>query len=103
MTGTEWNLDRTHRSSSGEVRWAALGAPDAPPVVLLHGTPFSSYVWRGPARALAGRHRVFVWDMPGYGASEKRAGQDVSLAAPTPSAKGRLAAAAGGGTVANDV
>ncbi|MBW8088744.1 MULTISPECIES: alpha/beta fold hydrolase [Streptomyces] len=81
MTGTEWNLDRTHRSSSGEVRWAALGAPDAPPVVLLHGTPFSSYVWRGPARALAGRHRVFVWDMPGYGASEKRAGQDVSLAA----------------------
>ncbi|GAA3359168.1 alpha/beta hydrolase [Streptomyces antimycoticus] len=78
---TEWTLDRTYRSSSGEVRWAALGEPDAPPVVLLHGTPFSSYVWRGVARALADRHRVFVWDMPGYGASEKRAGQDVSLAA----------------------
>ncbi|MFF4475591.1 alpha/beta fold hydrolase [Streptomyces sp. NPDC001520] len=78
---TEWTLDRTYRSSSGEVRWAALGAPDAPPVVLLHGTPFSSYVWRGVARALADRHRVFVWDMPGYGASEKRADQDVSLAA----------------------
>ncbi|MEE4597291.1 alpha/beta hydrolase [Streptomyces sp. DSM 41524] len=78
---TEWDLDRTYLSSSGEVRWAEFGAPDAPPVVLLHGTPFSSYVWRGVARALAGRYRVFVWDMPGYGASEKRADQDVSLAA----------------------
>ncbi|MFD8334869.1 alpha/beta fold hydrolase [Streptomyces solisilvae] len=81
MTDAEWTLDRTYRGSSGEVRWAALGAPDAPPVVLLHGTPFSSYVWRGVARALAERHRVFVWDMPGYGASEMRADQDVSLAA----------------------
>ncbi|MFI0779242.1 alpha/beta fold hydrolase [Streptomyces sp. NPDC021212] len=77
----DWKLDRTYRSASGEVRWAVLGAADAPPVVLLHGTPFSSYVWRAFARALAERWRVFVWDMPGYGASEKRAGQDVSLAA----------------------
>ncbi|WP_217197161.1 alpha/beta fold hydrolase [Streptomyces buecherae] len=76
-----WDLDRTFHSSSGAVRWAELGDPDAPPVVLLHGTPFSSYVWRGVARALADRYRVLVWDMPGYGASEQRAGQDVSLAA----------------------
>ncbi|AJT64257.3 hypothetical protein T261_2583 [Streptomyces lydicus] len=82
MLMTQWLLDRTFRTSSGdEVRWTALGEEPAPPVVLLHGTPFSSYVWRGVARALAARHRVFVWDMPGYGASEKRAGQDVSLAA----------------------
>ncbi len=48
---TQWLLDRSFRSSSGEVRWAALGEarPGAPPVVLLHGTPFSSYVWRGIA------------------------------------------------------
>ncbi|WP_435242506.1 alpha/beta fold hydrolase [Streptomyces cucumeris] len=76
-----WDLDRTYRATSGEVRWTALGPPDAPPVVLLHGTPFSSYVWRGAARALAVRHRVHVWDMPGYGASGKHEGQDVSLAA----------------------
>ncbi|MFF7653601.1 alpha/beta fold hydrolase [Streptomyces sp. NPDC007983] len=82
MTAADhWELDRTYRSASGEVRWAVLGAPDAPPVVLLHGTPFSSHVWRAFARALADRWRVFVWDMPGYGASEKSAGQDVSLAA----------------------
>ncbi|MFE2160163.1 alpha/beta fold hydrolase [Streptomyces lydicus] len=81
---TQWLLDRTFRTASGdEVRWAVLGEERAgvAAVVLLHGTPFSSYVWRGVARALAARHRVFVWDMPGYGASEKRAGQDVSLGA----------------------
>ncbi|WP_147261884.1 alpha/beta fold hydrolase [Pseudonocardia hierapolitana] len=76
-----WELPHTHRSASGQVRWNRLGPPDAPAVVLLHGTPFSSYVWRGVARALARRHRVYVWDMPGYGASEKFEGQDVSLAA----------------------
>ncbi|OKI09200.1 alpha/beta hydrolase [Streptomyces sp. CB02923] len=76
---TQWRLDRTYRSTSGEVRWTALGEEGAPPLVLLHGTPFSSYVWRGVARALSARFRVYVWDMPGYGASEKAAGQDVSL------------------------
>ncbi|OLT20828.1 alpha/beta hydrolase [Actinomadura sp. CNU-125] len=76
-----WKLGRDYASDSGEVRWDTFGDEGAPPVVLLHGTPFSSYVWRGVARALAGAYRVYVWDMPGYGASEKRDGQDVSLAA----------------------
>jgi pimeloyl-ACP methyl ester carboxylesterase len=78
---SEWQLTRTFRSTSGDVRWDSLGDPGQDPVVLLHGTPFSSYVWRAIARSLARRHQVFVWDMPGYGASEKYAGQDVSLAA----------------------
>ncbi|ONK11455.1 alpha/beta hydrolase [Streptomyces sp. MP131-18] len=76
-----WRLTRTFRSTSGAVRWDSLGPPGQDPVVLLHGTPFSSYVWRAVARALARRHQVYVWDMPGYGASAKSAGQDVSLAA----------------------
>jgi pimeloyl-ACP methyl ester carboxylesterase len=80
MTSDDWQLTRTFSSSSGAVRWDRLGPADRPPVVLLHGTPFSSYVWRGFARSLARDHQVFVWDMPGYGASEKAAGQDVSLA-----------------------
>lgn len=80
MDPSHWELPGTHRSAAGQVRWHRLGDPDAPPVVLLHGTPFSSYVWRGVAHALARRHRVHVWDMPGYGMSEKYEGQDVSLA-----------------------
>ncbi len=78
---SEWQLAETFRSTSGDVRWGSLGQSGDNPVVLLHGTPFSSYVWRAVARSLARRHQVFVWDMPGYGASEMSAGQDVSLAA----------------------
>ncbi|MEU1118089.1 MULTISPECIES: alpha/beta fold hydrolase [unclassified Streptomyces] len=76
-----WILDRTFAGPTGTIRWAALGPADAPPVVLVHGTPFSSYVWRATARALSRDHRVYVWDLPGYGASEMRTGQDVTLAA----------------------
>lgn len=76
----QWELTRAYQSSAGQVRWDRLGDPGSPAVVLLHGTPFSSYVWRHVARALAAHYQVFVWDMPGYGASEKADGQDVSLA-----------------------
>lgn len=79
----EWTavLDSTYESSSGTVRWGRLGPADGPPVVLLHGTPWSSFTWRAVARALAQRFRVHVWDMPGYGSSAKHEGQDVSLRA----------------------
>lgn len=40
-------------------------------IVLCHGTPWSSYVWGRLARQLARDYRVFLWDMPGYGDSEK--------------------------------
>lgn len=79
MTGAEWALDQRFDAPNGTVHWAKFGNGD--PVVFMHGTPFSSYVWRHVARALAGRYTVHVWDMPGYGASAKYAGQDVSLAA----------------------
>ncbi|WP_410557759.1 alpha/beta fold hydrolase [Actinomadura fulvescens] len=75
----DWKLGETYRSTSGEVRWDAFG--DGEPLVLLHGTPFSSYVWRRIAKALADGRRVYVWDMPGYGSSEMSEGQDVSLEA----------------------
>lgn len=46
------------------------GPADAPPVLLLHGFPESSYMWREmlPALAKAGRHAVAP-DFPGYGDS----------------------------------
>jgi pimeloyl-ACP methyl ester carboxylesterase len=49
------------------------------PLVLLHGTPFSSHVWHRIAPALMGVRTVYRFDLLGYGLSEKRAGQDVSL------------------------
>jgi pimeloyl-ACP methyl ester carboxylesterase len=76
-----WELTQQFASEGGIVRWDVFG--DGPPVVLVHGTPFSSFVWRDIARGLATTHRVFVWDLLGYGASEQRPGQDMSLAAQT--------------------
>ncbi|MFD0312184.1 alpha/beta fold hydrolase [Streptomyces sp. NPDC127119] len=79
---TSWRLRESWESPIGTLRWDRLGPQDGPPVVLLHGTPFSSYVWHEIAPALAAEgHRVHVWDMPGYGASAKSDGQDVSLKA----------------------
>lgn len=73
----EWSLDRSFNFDDQEVRYAVFGA--GPPVVLVHGTPFSSYVWRRIAPILAKNRRVYVYDLLGYGQSEKRANQDVSL------------------------
>ena len=60
------------------VAYDMLGEGD--PIVLVHGTPFLSFVWRTIARELARSYRIFSYDLLGYGRSEKRAGQDVSLA-----------------------
>ena len=59
------------------VAWQRTGS--GPPVVLCHGTPFSSAIWRPFADALSSDHTVYVWDMPGYGASSKAAEHAVDL------------------------
>jgi pimeloyl-ACP methyl ester carboxylesterase len=72
-------LGQRWSSESGDVAYEVFGG--GPPVVLVHGTPSSSYLWRHVARSLAPSHTVHVYDLPGYGASEKREAQDVSLGA----------------------
>jgi pimeloyl-ACP methyl ester carboxylesterase len=74
-----WELAGTFSFESRVVRYGRLGRDDLPPLVLLHGTPFSSIVWRRIAPHLVGRRQVFYFDLVGYGRSEMRAGQDVSL------------------------
>lgn len=63
----------------GRVRWQRQG--EGPAVVLCHGTPWSSALWDGLAASLAREWTVYRFDMIGYGRSEKRSGQDVSLGA----------------------
>lgn len=58
-----------------------VGQPSAGDVVLCHGTPWSAQVWAPVAQTLSTRYRVFLWDMPGYGASPKDAAHPVDLAA----------------------
>lgn len=59
------------------VWWTSTGT--GPPVVFCHGTPWSARLWEPIATALAAEHRVFLWDMPGYGRSSMDDGADVSL------------------------
>ncbi|WP_085905192.1 alpha/beta fold hydrolase [Kiloniella majae] len=59
------------------VAWDVIGSGE--PLVLVHGTPFSSQVWRRIAPLLAHKWQVYYFDLLGYGQSEKREGQDVSL------------------------
>lgn len=72
-------LDLPHRFDfeGQKVAWGAIG--DGAPLILVHGTPFSSQVWRRIAPILARRWKVHFFDLLGYGLSEKRDGQDVSL------------------------
>src|SRR3954454_11404476 len=50
------------------------GAPPAPPVLLVHGFPDSSYLWRHQVEALTGAGlRTIAPDMRGFGASDKPA------------------------------
>lgn len=48
------------------------------PVVLVHGTPSSSYIWRNVIPNLTGAgHQVFTYDLLGFGLSERPWSSDV--------------------------
>jgi pimeloyl-ACP methyl ester carboxylesterase len=77
LTSERLDLGRVHEFRGQRIAWGKLG--EGEPIVLVHGTPFSSQVWRRIAPWLAHSRQVFFFDLLGYGASEKAAGQDVSL------------------------
>jgi pimeloyl-ACP methyl ester carboxylesterase len=52
------------------LRLVTGGPARAPRVVLLHGAPQLSYMWRRVLPELAGRYRVIAPDLRGYGASD---------------------------------
>ncbi len=56
-------------TSGGELSYTDSG--EGPPVLMLHGFPESSYVWRDLVPLLASRFRVIVPDMLGTGESDK--------------------------------
>ncbi|MDF3049091.1 MAG: Fluoroacetate dehalogenase [Pseudonocardia sp.] len=65
-----WALRDRVDLPTGTIAVDVLGA-DRPgtPVVLTHGTPSWSYLWRRVAPALAGDRPVYLWDLPTYGDS----------------------------------
>lgn len=72
------NLPNTTIIEGNAIRWGKIG--EGPPLVAIHGTPFSSQVWRRIVPQFADRRTIYYFDLAGYGLSEMGDGQDVSLA-----------------------
>lgn len=70
-------LDQEFNWRGRRIAWACRGS--GPAVIFCHGTPWSSALWSPFADALATNFTVYLWDMPGYGASSKDAEHDVDL------------------------
>lgn len=60
---------RTARVGGIDIFYREAGPPNAPVVVLLHGFPTSSRMYRNLIPALAERYRVIAPDYPGFGQS----------------------------------
>jgi pimeloyl-ACP methyl ester carboxylesterase len=73
---TEWKLSQTYHFNGRRVHYDVRG--DGPPVVLVHGTPWSSFNLRHIIKALSEDFTVYYYDLLGYGQSDKTSG-DVSL------------------------
>lgn len=60
-----------HKTSSHEfsIRWTRLGTNSAPPLILIHGTPWSSAEWENLVRTLSSRYSIYIYDHPGFGQS----------------------------------
>jgi pimeloyl-ACP methyl ester carboxylesterase len=74
---SDWTLPGAYEFRGHTVRYGASGA--GAPIVLIHGTPFSSYEWRRIVPCLATHRRVFYYDLLGYGQSDRHGVPDVSL------------------------
>ena len=58
---------RTQRVGAVEVFYREAGAADAPVILLLHGFPTSSHMFRDLLPELADQYRVIAPDLPGFG------------------------------------
>jgi len=68
MPAAATTLDRVH---AGDLELAYRELGSGPPVLLLHGWPTSSFLWRDVMPAIARRNRVLALDLPGFGGSDK--------------------------------
>lgn len=72
----QWQLRKSTEFQGRTVRYDQIGS--GPPVVVIHGTPWSSFNLRHLIHGLADSHSVCYFDLLGYGESSKVDG-DVSL------------------------
>ena len=73
---TDWSLTESYSFEGRAVKFDVSGT--GPPVIVVHGTPWSSYNMRHIIRGLSDTFTVYYFDLIGYGQSDKSDG-DVSL------------------------
>lgn len=84
MHYTDWSAGQAETAvevDGHDLSIAYHDAGEGPPVVLLHGIPTWSYLWRAVAPALTDEHRVIAPDLMGYGNSAMHDGFDRSIRA----------------------
>lgn len=80
MTSRDQPADQQY-ASVGQATVAYTDAGTGMPVVLLHGCPFSSFVWRGVIERLSPRFRCIAPDLLGLGDTETPSDADWTLPA----------------------
>ena len=73
---TDWKLTETYAFGERYVKFGVTGS--GPPVIVVHGTPWSSFNMRHIIRGLSDDFTTYYFDLIGYGQSDKSIG-DVSL------------------------
>jgi len=73
---SNWNLPQTFDYEGRQVKYGIKGRGE--PVVLVHGTPWSSFNYRHLIENLSVDYKVYYFDLLGYGESDK-SDTDVSL------------------------
>lgn len=71
-----WILENSFDFEGREVRWGVIGK--GKPIIVAHGTPWSSFNLRHLIFGLSDKYQVYFFDLLGYGQSDKSNG-DVSL------------------------
>ncbi|KAL8840532.1 MAG: hypothetical protein Q9170_001285 [Blastenia crenularia] len=62
-------LDHSTSIFSHQIHWTSLGNSNSPPLIFIHGTPWSSRVWHTYALSLSNYFHVYLFDNPGFGQS----------------------------------
>lgn len=62
---------KTQQVAGVKIFYREAGSPSRPTIVLLHGFPSSSHMFRDLIPRLAGQYHVIAADMPGYGYSDQ--------------------------------
>ncbi|KAF2683414.1 alpha/beta-hydrolase [Lentithecium fluviatile CBS 122367] len=82
LTSTFTHQTATH---SYTLKWCSLGSSSSPPLIFIHGTPWSSRVWTPYALALSRSFHVYIFDNPGFDKSPLE--QEISGKSFEPSSK----------------